>query len=715
MHAPFTCTQVGMVIPVVLTVTDAAGNIDMDTTMVSVFDDVMPTLGISVSPTFLDSSGVYMVDENDLVGMTNDDCTAVSDLVWAFDPPSLDCDDVGIATPVSVTVSDESNNSAIGIAMITVEDNIAPIAECYDSLTLILDAFGTATLTTMMVDSASTDNCAVSNLSLSQTIFGCGDVNTTTSVTLTVSDANGNSSSCSTVISVMDTIPPVAMCEDITINYTDPALIPGDVTTQISDNCALMTTQLSQTTFDCTELGTNEVTVTVTDVNMLVTTCISMVTVEDNVAPTAMANSVITVELDAAGSATINPFTANNGSSDSCDNSLNFSVSPPTVDCDDLGTVAAMLIVTDDSGNSSSVAFDIMVIDTLAPTVTCQAHTTDIDASGMVTVFPIDFVSTTSDNCMIQNTLINTDELGTYMDSLTFDCLDAAASPIDIWLMVTDTSGNADTCMTTLTLTAATMPVAMAKDITIALDNNGMQTINHTDIDDGSTGLCGVAVSISQTDFDCGDVGVQTVTLTAIDAFGNMDTATAMVTVQDTLDPTIVTNPFNATFASDGTYTLDIADMATFSDNCDKPTISADQTSFDCDDAGLNVITFTVTDASGNTVMAQNNLTILDDEAPSFTVQDINIDLDPITGAAVFGDTLETDFMENFTFATSPLAVGTALISTPANVAAPSLPSNSTPIGATLLFCTNTDNSSCLLYTSPSPRDATLSRMPSSA
>ena len=37
--------------------------------------------------------------------------------------------------------------------------------------------------------------------------------------------------------------------------------------------------------------------------------------------------------------------------------------------------------------------------------------------------------------------------------------------------------------------------------------------------------------------------------------------------------------------------------------------------------------------------------------------------------------------------------------------------------GGRLLLCTNTsyENEDCLLYTSPSPRDATLSRMPSSA
>ena len=141
--------------------------------------------------------------------------------------------------------------------------------------------------------------------------------------------ASNNMATCTTDVTVIDDIPPTVVCEDITIQYTDPDVQPGDVTTSISDNCSIASTVLSQFEFDCADVGDNDITVTVTDVNGLATMCTAIVTVEDNVPPVASAQD-ITVEVGATGLLNINPFDANVGSSDICDNMLNFSVSPPT-------------------------------------------------------------------------------------------------------------------------------------------------------------------------------------------------------------------------------------------------------------------------------------------------------------------------------------------------------------------------------------------------
>ena len=59
---------------------------------------------------------------------------------------------------------------------------------------------------------------------------------------------------------------------------------------------------LSDTDFDCTDVGANTVTLTVTDNNSNVSTCTATITVEDNVAPTAICQN-LTVQLDATGAA----------------------------------------------------------------------------------------------------------------------------------------------------------------------------------------------------------------------------------------------------------------------------------------------------------------------------------------------------------------------------------------------------------------------------
>ena len=68
-----------------------------------------------------------------------------------------------------------------------------------------------------------------------------------------------------------------------------------------SDNCGIATTTLSKTDFDCTNVGANTVTLTVTDDNGNVSTCTATITVQDNVNPTAICQN-LTVQLDASWS-----------------------------------------------------------------------------------------------------------------------------------------------------------------------------------------------------------------------------------------------------------------------------------------------------------------------------------------------------------------------------------------------------------------------------
>lgn len=79
--------------------------------------------------------------------------------------------------------------------------------------------------------------------------------------------------------------------------------------------------------------------------------------------------------------------------------------------------------------------------------------------------------------------------------------------------------------------TDVTLPTASCKPVTITL-SNGAATITPTDIDNGSSDECGtVTLSVSQSQFDCSDIGENNVTLTVMDATGNTSTCVAVVTV----------------------------------------------------------------------------------------------------------------------------------------------------------------------------------------
>jgi hypothetical protein len=79
--------------------------------------------------------------------------------------------------------------------------------------------------------------------------------------------------------------------------------------------------------------------------------------------------------------------------------------------------------------------------------------------------------------------------------------------------------------------TDVTPPVAICKQVIVTLIN-GVASITAADINNGSMDECGpVTLSISKSQFDCSNIGTNTVTLTVTDASGNSSSCNAVVTV----------------------------------------------------------------------------------------------------------------------------------------------------------------------------------------
>ncbi|MDB4299282.1 proprotein convertase P-domain-containing protein, partial [Flavobacteriaceae bacterium] len=73
------------------------------------------------------------------------------------------------------------------------------------------------------------------------------------------------------------------------------------------------------------------------------------------------------------------------------------------------------------------------------------------------------------------------------------------------WTAVFETE--TQTCDQIITIADTTDPIAICQDITIELDDNGQATISASDVDGGSSDLCGiVTLSVSQTQFSCADL-----------------------------------------------------------------------------------------------------------------------------------------------------------------------------------------------------------------
>ena len=76
-------------------------------------------------------------------------------------------------------------------------------------------------------------------------------------VTLTVTDDNGNLSTCTADVTIEDNVNPNAVCQDITV-YIDAAgdvsITPADVDGGSTDNCAIDNLAINDDAFDCGDL-----------------------------------------------------------------------------------------------------------------------------------------------------------------------------------------------------------------------------------------------------------------------------------------------------------------------------------------------------------------------------------------------------------------------------------------------------------------------------
>ena len=135
--------------------------------------------------------------------------------------------------------------------------------------------------------------------------YTCADVGTM-GVTLTLTDAYGTTSACAATITVADNAGPSASCQDLTVELVangNTAISTCAVDAGSADACgAFLGYALDQTSFNCSDLGINQVTMTVTDINGNSSTCISNITVQDNSAPSVNCRNT-TIQLGVDGTA----------------------------------------------------------------------------------------------------------------------------------------------------------------------------------------------------------------------------------------------------------------------------------------------------------------------------------------------------------------------------------------------------------------------------
>ncbi|MFM8490294.1 MAG: HYR domain-containing protein, partial [Bacteroidota bacterium] len=308
----------------------------------------------------LSSSGTASIAGSALDNGSTDNCP----LTFTPLPASFTCANLG-ANTVTLNVSDGTNTRTC-TAVVTVQDITAPTASC-QNYTLQLNASGSGTLAAANIDNSSTDACGITTRTLSKTAYTCSDLGAST-VTLTLSDASGNTSTCTGTVTVQDITSPTAVCQNVTAALVGNSVTvtAAQVNNNSTDNCGIASMSLSTSSFTCANRGSNNVTLTVTDASGNAGNCAAVVTVIDNTPPVALCRNV-SVNLT-GGSASITAAQVNNGSTDNCGVQTT-TVNPATFICAQSGSTVT-LTVTDASSNSATCTATVTVNDVTQPTIT---------------------------------------------------------------------------------------------------------------------------------------------------------------------------------------------------------------------------------------------------------------------------------------------------------------------------------------------------------
>lgn len=270
----FFCGSRGLTLPVTLTVADSRQNFSNCVTAVTIIDANFPVIyncptgTVTIGPTgsgtapYFNSFTVY------------DNCGAY----MTFSPATFTCADVG-TRPALFTATDGAGNTTTCSTTVAVTELIAPIAVCQNTV-LNLGAGATATLPASSIDGGSYDICTSVTISASPNTFSCGQVGNQT-VTLTVTDLSGNSSTCSSLVTVVDTAVPTVTCQNtqVQLGLQGTATAPTSSMVQSAwDNCGISSLGASQSLFTCADTSGTPVTVTVADASGNAATCTSVVT-----------------------------------------------------------------------------------------------------------------------------------------------------------------------------------------------------------------------------------------------------------------------------------------------------------------------------------------------------------------------------------------------------------------------------------------------------
>lgn len=394
-------------------------------------------------------------------------------------------------------------------ALVNVTVNAAPVVAAITGSNSVCEG-GNMTLTSATIGGIWTiGNNFIATIDGAGNVTGLNAGSTTATYTVT---NNGCSSSAIAQINVLNNpVTPVITASGAT------SVCPGSTVVLFASNAANYQWSTGATTPFVVASQSGSYTVTATGLNGCSATSLPV-----NVFIGDDTNPIITAPLDVTATPNLGceAIGVSLGTPVTSDNCGIASVSNNAPAIYPIGTTTVTWIVTDASGNVATATQLVTVVDQTAPSVSAPSNVTATsnsacEATGVQLGMPI-----ATDNCtndlVITNNAPSIYPLGTTIVTWT----------------VTDAAGNVTTVDQTVTVVDETAPVVLLANTSVVLDANGYATIDFTNVNNGSYDNCGIAAAVlSQSAFDCSNVGENIISVIVTDNNGNETTAQVIITV----------------------------------------------------------------------------------------------------------------------------------------------------------------------------------------
>jgi gliding motility-associated-like protein len=610
----FTCADLGEN-QVTLEVTDIHNNISSGTAAVNVFDTIKPILGLQPYILVLNASGNGILSFSDVDDSSSDNCSIESS---TLSNSIFNCSHVGTQT-IAVEIFDKSGNKRSGSIDIKVVDSTKPILTT-TNITRSLNTKDSVTISVSDIDLGSTDACGIDTQILSDTSFSCSQLGEN-KITYTVTDHNSNVATKIIIVTITDIEFPNVITQNISRNLDilgNATITASNINDGSSDNCSIRSTSLSKQNFDCSNLGNNTVTLTVTDDGGNESTQTAIVEIIDNIQPILELED-ITVQLDSFGNYELNISDLVVTDLDNCTTTLTTSQTTSFY-CENIGENSIEITSTDKSGNQTIRTAKVIIKDTIRPTVNVNDNLVFVlNQDGNISITAEEINDSSNDNCSTNTIAISQTD---------FDCSMTGKQIINF--TVNDKSNNETIVPVTVMIKDTTAPVAIGNPINVILNENGLASVRPSEIENGSTDNCAIAHTLSTlslSTFDCSMTAGKDIIFTVSDTSENINSTSISINVEDNIFPTLELQDLTVQLDKNGDYYFNISDLViTNYDNCITTTLVTETTSFNCESIGENLVEITSTDNSGNQTTRTAIVTVQDSIAPTPKVND-NLEL----------------------------------------------------------------------------------------